>query len=94
MCIRDRFSLEYAQALADQTRKKGKPAREVKCHLKVDTGMGRIGFAARDDLERAVEEMYRCFEIKLSLIHILFSSFHFFFLICAKSLCAAGLHML
>ena len=69
------FSLEYAQALADQTRKKGKPAREVKCHLKVDTGMGRIGFAARDDLERAVEEMGRCFEIKGLKVTGLFQHF-------------------
>ena len=69
------FSLEYARALADQTQKKGKPPRVVKCHLKVDTGMGRIGFAARDDLDKAVEEMDRCFEIKGLKVTGLFQHF-------------------
>ena len=48
------FSLEYARELSRAAQRAGVT---VNVHLKVDTGMGRIGFTARDDFEAAVEEM-------------------------------------
>ncbi len=48
------FSLEYARDLAVAAQRSGVT---VRVHLKVDTGMGRIGFSAVDDLEQAVAEM-------------------------------------
>ena len=45
------FSLEYARALSEAALRAGVA---VRVHLKVDTGMGRIGFTADDDMERAV----------------------------------------
>lgn len=48
------FSLEYARALSEAALRAGVA---VRVHLKVDTGMGRIGFTADDDMERAVAEM-------------------------------------
>ncbi len=40
------FSIEYAIALNREAVEKGV---ELKCHLKLDTGMGRIGFDCRSD---------------------------------------------
>ena len=48
------FSLEYARALSEAALRAGVA---VRVHLKVDTGMGRIGFTADDDMERAMAEM-------------------------------------
>ena len=48
------FSGAYAQALSENARAAG---GRVKAHLKVDTGMGRIGFEAEQDLRQAVEEI-------------------------------------
>ena len=42
------FSLEYARALSEAALRAGVA---VRVHLKVDTGMGRIGFTADDDME-------------------------------------------
>lgn len=39
------FSLEYAQALSSAALSKGV---QVSVHLKLDTGMGRIGFACEE----------------------------------------------
>lgn len=48
------YSLEYAQALsAAAVREKV----TVPVHLKIDTGMGRIGFAVRDDMEEALSQI-------------------------------------
>ena len=47
-------SLEHAKALSYAALHAGVT---LNVHLKVDTGMGRVGFAARDDMERAVAEM-------------------------------------
>ena len=52
------FSTEYAQALSDAAVQAGVRA---KVHLKIDTGMGRIGFAVRSGFEetiRALEALY------------------------------------
>lgn len=51
------FSEEYARALSAAAESAGVT---VDCHFKVDTGMGRIGFCARTDLESAVAAMERC----------------------------------
>lgn len=42
------FSLEYAKKLNAAAKKCGV---KIKCHLKLDTGMGRIGFCCRDNLQ-------------------------------------------
>ncbi len=49
------FSYEYGLALAENARKSGVT---VKAHIKLDTGMGRIGFLSREggkELERVAE---------------------------------------
>lgn len=51
------FSLDYARALADAARASGVT---VEGHLKIDTGMGRIGFGAREDFETAAEGLSAC----------------------------------
>ena len=48
------FSLEYARALSEAALRAGVA---VRVHLKVDTGMGRIGFALRTDFDAAIREM-------------------------------------
>ena len=48
------FSLEYAKKLQQQAQRAGVT---VACHIKVDTGMGRIGFEADQDMDQAVEEI-------------------------------------
>ena len=48
------FSTEYAQALSAAAVSAGVT---VKVHLKIDTGMGRIGFAARSDWQGVVAEL-------------------------------------
>lgn len=48
------FSLEYAKKLQQQAQRAGVT---VACHIKVDTGMGRIGFDADQDFEQAIEEI-------------------------------------
>ena len=54
------FSHEYAVALSQAAVDAGVT---VDCHLKVDTGMGRIGFAVRSGFEQALEEMERCYAL-------------------------------
>lgn len=51
------YSLEYARALAGAAEAAGV---EVEGHLKIDTGMGRIGFGVRRDVEDAVMELLAC----------------------------------
>ena len=48
------FSTEYAQALSAAAVKAGVRAR---VHLKIDTGMGRIGFAVRSGFEETIREL-------------------------------------
>lgn len=51
------FSPEYARALSAAARAAGVT---VECHLKADTGMGRIGFGMREDFEEAVRGLLAC----------------------------------
>ena len=48
------FSTEYAQALSAAAVQAGV---KVKVHLKIDTGMGRIGFAVRSGFEETIAEL-------------------------------------
>ena len=48
------FSEEYASQLANEARKAGV---NVKIHIKVDTGMGRIGFISKDEKRTQLEQI-------------------------------------
>ncbi|MEG2931105.1 MAG: alanine racemase [Ruthenibacterium sp.] len=48
------YSAQYAQALSDAAQSAGVT---VTVHIKLDTGMGRIGFAVRDDFDTAAAEI-------------------------------------
>ncbi len=48
------FSLEYAKALSNAALRAGV---EIECHLKLDTGMSRLGFDCRDDALSGTEDM-------------------------------------
>ena len=54
------FSAEYGAALSAAASAVG---CTVACHLKADTGMGRIGFALRSDFEASIREMEACFSL-------------------------------
>ncbi len=50
------YSLEYAEELSEQAKKYG---ATIECHLKLDTGMSRIGFDCRSDALCGVSEMIK-----------------------------------
>ncbi len=54
------FSPDYAKALSEKARASG---LTVKVHIKVDTGMGRIGFSLRckEEIEACVKNILACF---------------------------------
>ena len=54
------FSSEYAAALSAAATAAG---CTVACHLKADTGMGRIGFNLRTDFDKAMGEMEACYSL-------------------------------
>lgn len=54
------FSPEYARQLSAAAQAAGVT---VKIHLKVDTGMGRIGFAVRSDPQKAVAGLEGCYAL-------------------------------
>lgn len=62
-------ALDLTQTLLDEgyarqlSRRAALAGCTVSCHLKADTGMGRIGFALRGDFEEAVAGMERCFAL-------------------------------
>lgn len=51
------YSPEYARSLSEAA---GRAGVTVEGHLKIDTGMGRIGFGACRDFEGAVAELLAC----------------------------------
>lgn len=53
-------SLEHARALSHAALHAGVT---LNVHFKVDTGMGRVGFAARDDMQRALDEMEQAYHL-------------------------------
>lgn len=55
------YSLEYARALSQAAEAAGVA---VEGHLKIDTGMGRIGFGACRDFEGAVSGLLECRSLK------------------------------
>jgi len=55
------YSPEYARALAGAAEAAGVT---VEGHLKIDTGMGRIGFGVRGDLDAAVAPLLECRSLK------------------------------
>ncbi len=56
------YSAEYARALSARAVKDGVT---VRCHLKLDTGMGRLGFCVRSEeaVEQAVQEILPVLEL-------------------------------
>ena len=56
------FSPEYARALSDAALEAN---CRVRCHLKIETGMGRLGFIARceDDIPACLEQLETCFAL-------------------------------
>ena len=66
------FNLDYAKALAAAA---GEAGVTVECHLKVDTGMARIGFDARADFEAAVQSLIACCELDSLKVTGLFTHF-------------------
>ena len=51
------YSLEYATLLNEEAKKHD---IKLKCHLKIDTGMGRIGFQFHDNLNQLDEAFKTC----------------------------------
>ena len=65
------FSTQYAEALSTAATTAG---CRVECHLKADTGMGRIGFAVRTDFEAAIRAMEQCYALPGLKVTGLFST--------------------
>ena len=57
------FSPEYAQALSSAALE---ASAWVRCHLKIDTGMGRLGFIARceEDIPACLDQLEACFGLE------------------------------
>lgn len=66
------FSTEYARALSAAAVKAGV---RVKVHLKIDTGMGRIGFAALSDPDGVVRELEALYDLPGLVIDGVFQHF-------------------
>ncbi|OUP23667.1 alanine racemase [Gemmiger sp. An194] len=57
------FSPEYARVLSSAALEAG---ARVRCHLKIDTGMGRLGFIARceEDIPACLDQLEACFGLE------------------------------
>lgn len=66
------FSPEYARALSEHIQR-----GSLRVHLKVDTGMGRIGFVARspEDIQPCAAALSECFDLKGLRVEGLFQHF-------------------
>ncbi|MBQ8319657.1 MAG: alanine racemase [Clostridia bacterium] len=49
------YSLAYGELLAQEAKKAGV---KIKVHIKIDTGMGRLGFSCRGEQEKELEDAY------------------------------------
>ena len=65
------FSLEYAAQLSAALRL----GQVLDCHLKLDTGMGRIGFPVCSDMEESLCEMEKCYQLSGICITGIFQHF-------------------
>lgn len=66
------FSYNFARSLSEAAVKSG---RNVKIHVKIDTGMSRIGYVAGEDDSAAVSEIKRISELENIEIEGIFSHF-------------------
>ncbi len=66
------FTYDFAKALSYEAEKKEKV---TKIHIKIDTGMSRIGFLAGDNNEEIVEEIIKISELPYIEIEGIFSHF-------------------
>ena len=66
------FSYEYARALSDQAVKQGKT---VKVHIKIDTGMSRIGYVAGVDDNAVADEIIEISKLDNVEVEGIFSHF-------------------
>lgn len=66
------YSLRFAQSLSSAAKKKNV---RVKSHLKVDTGMGRIGFDFRNDKLSGMKEILDTYALEHLLIEGIFTHF-------------------
>ena len=66
------FSYDFAKALSYEAERKEKV---VKIHIKIDTGMSRIGFLAGDNDEEIVDEIFRISKLPYIEIEGIFSHF-------------------
>lgn len=65
------YSLEYAQKLNEAAKQKGV---QIRCHMKLDTGMGRIGFRAGEDFI-ATEDIVLAYHLSNLVFTGIFSHF-------------------
>lgn len=54
------YTVESAEALSTQARKRGKQAN---IHIKVDTGLGRIGFQVNSNMDVLLEQLKKIYEL-------------------------------
>lgn len=66
------FTYEFAKALSYEAERQ---ERVTKIHIKIDTGMSRIGFLAGDSCEETVEEILRISKLPYIEIEGIFSHF-------------------
>ncbi len=66
------FSYDFAKALSYEAERKEKV---VKIHIKIDTGMSRIGFLAGDNDEEIVDEIFKISKLPYIEIEGIFSHF-------------------
>lgn len=65
------FSIEMARYISETAQKLGKTA---KIHIKIDTGMGRIGFQAGEDAVKSIVEISKFPNLELNGVYTHFST--------------------